>query len=135
MALRHGKDTVVRINSTDISAFTNSTAMTDETDTNEVTCYGAARKAYIAGLGDGSFTIGGVHDDSIAGARAVIKPLKAAGTAVPFQYRPEGTGSGKAQSSVNVIVKSFNMSSPVAEQVAWTAELQMTGALDETNQP
>jgi len=134
MAFRHGKDTVVLLNSSDISPYTNTTAMTDETDTNEVTCYGAARKAYIAGLGDGTFTIGGVYDDTVAGPRAIIKPLKAAGAPVNFKYRPEGTGAGKAQSSVSVIIKSFNTSSPVAEQVAWTAELQMTGTLDETNQ-
>jgi len=134
MSFKHGKDTVVKINGSDISPYTNSTAFSDETDTNDVTCYGAERKNYIGGLGDGTITIGGVYDDSAAGPRAVIKPLKAAKVAVPFIFQPEGTGSGLAQSSVNVIVKSFNESAPVAEQIAWTSELQMTGDLNEADQ-
>ena len=47
---------------------------------------------------------------------------------------PEGTGSGKAQTSVGVLVKTFNESSPVADNVTWTSELQMTGPIDETDQ-
>lgn len=134
MSFVHGKGTVVMINGSDISAYTNTTQMTDESDMNEVTCYGKVRKEYIQGLGDGSFTIGGVYDDSGSGTRAVIKPLKAAGAAVVFLFRPEGTGAGRAQSSVNVLVKSYNESAPVAEQIQWTAELQMTGTLNEADQ-
>ena len=135
MAFRHGKDTVVILAGVDISAFTDSTQMEDETETHETTTYGRARKTYQSGLGDGKFTIGGVYDDGAGGPRAVIKPLKATGTAVTFVYRPEGTGSGKAQSSVSVIIGTFNESSPVGDNVTWTSELQMTGVLDETDQP
>lgn len=134
MAFRHGKDTFLSINGSNITPYTNTSTMTDETDLDDVTCYGAVRKAYITGLGDGTFTIGGVYEDSAAGPRAVIKALKAAGVAVQMIWRPEGTGAGKQQSKVNVFVKSFNETAPVAEKIAWTSELQMTGALDETAQ-
>ena len=134
MAFKHGKDTVVLFNGTDISAFTNNTEDNDETENHDVTCYGAVRKAYTAGLGDGKFTISGTHNDSANNPRAVIKPVKAAGTAVTFVYRAEGTGSGKSQSSVSVLVSNYVQTSPVAGVVTWKAELQMTGALDETDQ-
>lgn len=134
MAFRHGKDTVVTINASDISAFTNTTAFGDETDVHDVTCYGAGRKNYIPGLGDGTVTIGGSYDDGVTGPRAVLKALKNAGTVSQFIFRPEGTGAGKRQSKVNVIVKTFNESAPVADAIAWTSELQETGALDETPQ-
>lgn len=134
MAYIHGKLTVITINASDISAFTNSTSFEDAKDTHDITCYGATRHAWGAGLGDGKITISGVYDDGATGPRGVLKPLLAAGTAVTFVFRPEGTGSGKAQSSVSVIVSSFNESSPSADYIAWTAELQMTGALTETDQ-
>lgn len=135
MATRHGKDTVVIFNGTDISQYTNTTSREDETAVHKTTGYGAAREQYQSGLGDGTFTIGGVYNDAIGGPSAVIKPAKKAGLPVPFIYRPEGTGSGKAQDSVQVIVKTFNVSSPVADNVTWTSELQMTGTLDDSNQP
>lgn len=134
MTFIHGALTVVTLNASDLSAYTNSTDFDDTTDVHDVTCYGASRKAKKAGLGDGKVKIKGTYDDGNGGPRAVIKALKAAGTAVTFIFRPEGTGSGKAQSSVSVIVSSYKESSPVAEMVSWEAELEMTGALNETDQ-
>lgn len=134
MAFVHGRNTVVKLNNVDLSAFTNSTSFGDETDTHDTTTYGRDRKTYAGGLGDGTITIGGTHDNGVSGPRATIKPLKAAGAAVPFVFRPDGTGSGKQQSTVNVIISSYNESAPVADMIAWTCEMQMTGALDETNQ-
>lgn len=134
MAFRHGKDTVVLIEANDLSAFTNSTSFGDETEANETTTYGRTRKTYVGGLGDGKITISGVYDDGATGPRTIIKPLKSAGAAVTFTFRPEGTGSGKQQSIVDVIITAFNESAPVADIIAWTCEMQMTGPLDETDQ-
>lgn len=135
MANVHGKVTVVTLNGVDYSTYSNSTDFKDATDTHETTTYGRSRKTYAGGLGDGTVSVGGFYDTTaVSGPRALFKPLKAAGNAVPFVYRPEGTGSGKAQSSVSVIISSFEESSPVGDMVTWTAELQMTGVLDETPQ-
>lgn len=131
----HGKLTVVMLNGVDYSEFSNSTDFSDSTDTHDNTTYGKNRKTYHAGLGDGTVSVGGFYDTTaVSGPRALFKPLKAAGNAVEFIYRPEGTGVGKAQSRVDVIIASFEESSPVGDMVTWTAELQMTGDLDETAQ-
>ena len=134
MAFRHGRHTVVKVNAVDLSASTNMTDFDDGIDTHDVTCYGATRKAKSSGLGDGKVTISGVSDDGATGPRATLKPLMAAGTAVPFLFQPEGTGSGKTQSSVSVIVSSYKESAPVADMIKWSCELEMTGALNETDQ-
>lgn len=134
MGFVHGKGTVVIFNGVNISAFTNNTEDADDTDTHDVTCYGAARKAYIAGLGDGKFTLQGTHDDGATGPRKVIKAAKRAGSIVPFIYRPSGTGAGLQQSSVSVIVQAYTDTSPVAGVVAWKAVLQMTGDINENDQ-
>lgn len=134
MAGNHSRLTVVKIDSVDISAFTNTAEMADESDMNDTTCFGAVRKSYAQGLGDGTFTLSGVHDNGATGPRKKLKALKAAGVAVIFLYQPNGTGTGKQQSSVNVLVKSYTDTSAVADVVRWKAVLQMTGALDETDQ-
>jgi len=134
MAGNHSRLTVVKIDAVDISAYTNTAEMSDETDMNETTCFGAVRKAYAAGLGDGTFTIGGVHDNGATGPRKKLKAVKAGLVAVVFLYQPNGTGTGKQQSSVSVFVKSYVDTSAVQDVVRWKAVLQMTGALDETDQ-
>lgn len=131
----HGKGTVVKLNGVDYSEFANTTDFKDSTEAHENTTYGRNRKTYKAGLGDGTISVGGFYDNTaVSGPRALFKPLKAAGDAVEFIYRPEGTGTGKAQSIVDVIITSFEESSPVGDMVTWTGELQMTGDLDETPQ-
>lgn len=134
MSFTHGRHTVIILDGNNISAFSDNTEETDGVDTHEVTAYGAARKAYASGLGDGTFSIGGTHDNTAAGPRSVIKPLMHAGDAVPFVYRTEGTGSGLPEEQVDVIIKSYKQTAPVADMVKWTAELQMTGDLTEIDQ-
>lgn len=134
MAFIHGRLAVVIFNGVDISAYCDSNEMTDDTTNHDVTCFGAVRKAYAAGLGDGQFVIGGTHDDGANSPRAVIKAAKAAGLPVPFIDRPAGTGAGKQQSSVNVLVGQYVQTEAASEMTKWKATLQMTGALDETNQ-
>lgn len=134
MAANHGRLAVVKIDSVDLSAYTNTAEMSDEDDMHDITCFGAVRKAFAAGLGDGTFTLGGVHDSGATAPRKKLKALKAAKVAVVFLYQPAGTGTGKQQSSVNVLVKSYVDTIAVADMVRWKSVLQMTGALDETDQ-
>lgn len=130
----HGRLTVVKVGGVDISTFTDTTEFNDGIDTHDTTTYGAARKRYDSGLGDGTISIGGTHSNEIDNPRATLKPMMAAGLAVEFVYRPNGTGAGKPQSIVDVIVKSYKDSSPVANMTKWTAELQMTEDLNEADQ-
>lgn len=134
MSFRHGKDTVFLLGGNDLSQYANDTSFGDETEANETTTYGNSRKTYKAGLGDGKITVSGIYDDGASGPRAIIKPLKAIGDPVTYVLRPEGTGSGRAQSSVSVIITAYNESLPVADVISWTCELQMTGTLNETDQ-
>lgn len=136
MAFTHGKNTFVSLNGVNLSTFTKQTSFEDSTSVHDVTTYGPTRtrKSKAAGLGDGKITISGVYDDSATGPRLTIKPLKAAGNSVAFIFQPEGVGAGKSQSIVNVIIASYNESSSVDDMIQWTAELEMTGDLNETDQ-
>lgn len=132
MAFIHGKNTYVSLNGTDLSTFTRSTTYNQEYDTHDVTTYGKTRKVYIGGLGDGTVTLEGWYSDSSNNPRDVIVPLM--GTNVTFTFRPEGTGSGKPQDSMDVVVGSYNESNPVDNVIQWTCELQMSDSVTVTGQ-
>jgi hypothetical protein len=125
MAFVHGRLTYISLDGDDLSAFTNASELNRTADSHEVTCYGASSKAYVGGLLDGTSSISGVYDNSATGPRAIIEPL--IGTVVELVRRPDGTGSGKAQDTVDVLVTGYTESSPVGDMVTWSADLQCTG--------
>lgn len=126
MSFVHGKNTYVSLDGSDLSPYTNNTEAPTEADTHDTTTYGNDDKTYAGGLRDATFSISGVYDsDATAGPRAVIKPL--VGTTVPFVFRPEGTGSGLPEDTADVVVQSYSETSPVADMITWTAELQRSG--------
>ena len=134
MAFVHGKGTVVSIDGRAMSAYSNSVTFSREADTHDVTTFGRDAKVYAPGLTDGTASIEGTYDNTaVTGPSAVFGPLVGA-AAVDMIYRPEGTASGRPTRTVSVLVSSFEESSPVADMVTWTAELQFSGAIVSTTQ-
>lgn len=134
MAFVHGKGVFVSIDGDDISAFTKNVEFSREADTHDTTTFGKNSKTYASGLKDGTATIEGVYDNTAAtGPAAVLNPLLG-GAAVPFVYQPDGTGAGKAQYLVDVIVNTYEEAAPVDDMVTWTAEVQFTDDVDTTPQ-
>lgn len=127
MAFVHGKGAYVSLDATDLSAFCNSIEFSGEADSHDVTTFGKTHKVYAGGLKDGTCTLEGIYDDGATGPRATIQTLL--GTVVEFIYRPEGTGVGKPESTVDVLVTSYEESAPVADMISWTCELQMSDAM------
>lgn len=132
----HGKNTFVSVNAVNLSAFTSSTDFNDGVAIHKVTTYGPTREreSKAAGLGDGKISLKGTHDDGLTSPRKVLKALMAAKLEVPFLLRHQGTGVGKPQAAVNVIVAAYNESLPVDNMIMWTAELEMSGDLNEADQ-
>lgn len=132
MAFVHGKSTYVSLNAVDLSAFSNTSTMSRKSDSHDVTTYGSNAHKFSGGLLDGSASLGGIYDNTASGPRDTIEPL--IGTNVTFVRRPEGTGSGLPQDSVEVLVVDYVETSPVADMVTWTVELQLSGDVTSTNQ-
>jgi hypothetical protein len=132
MAAVHTKHTFISLNGSDLSSFCNTSEFGRKADKHDLTPYGVDDHKYAGGLGDGSFSIGGHYDDAATGPRDVIEPL--IGTNVTAIRRVEGTGSGKPQDSVEVLVEEYVESSPVAGFVAWSATLQPSGPVTSSNQ-
>ncbi len=132
MAFVHGKNTYLSLDGDDLSAFCTTSTLTRKADKHDVTTYGSNSHKYQGGLGDGTASISGVYDNTATGPRGVIEPL--IGTTVELIRRPDGTGSGKAQDTVDVVVEEYVETSPVADMVTWSATLQLTGDVDSTAQ-
>lgn len=132
----HGKNTYTSVNAVDLSTFTKQTAFERSKTTHDTTTYGPNRKnkSYTAGLGDGKITQSGSYSLDVAGPGATLDPLVDSGDEVALILRLAGTGAGKPQKTVNVIVTSFNTSHPVDDVVQWTAEYQPSGDVTTTTQ-
>lgn len=132
MAFTHGKDTYISLNGSDLSAYTNTSDLKGTADTHDVTTYGKSAHVYKGGLTDGKATLGGVYDDTAAGPHDIIWPLR--GQTVTLVRRPEGTGTGKPQETVSVVVVDYTETNPVADMVSWQCELQLSDTVTEANQ-
>jgi len=133
MAKVHGKGTVIILNGSDLSIYCNTSSITRSADSHDVTGYGSDDHVYQGGLKDGTASIGGIYDNTASlGPKAVVEPL--VGSTVTLIRRPDGTGAGKPQTSVSVLVLNYVETSPVADMVTWTAELQKSGAANDAAQ-
>lgn len=132
MALAHSKRTVVKLDGDDLSAFTNTSNFEKNGDEHDVTTYGKDAHVVAGGLLGGSATMGGFYDTAVGGPRAIIEPL--VGTVVEFIRQPEGTGSTKPQDKVDVLVKKYTESNPVADYVTWSCDMTFSDVIDSAAQ-
>lgn len=133
MAEVHSKKTYVSLNGKDLSQWLNDSDWTRSSDSHDLTCYGADDHVFGGGLGNGSTDLSGKYDDTaVNGPAAVLEPLE--GQVVTLVYRPEGTGAGKPQRSVDVLVGEYKETHPVANYVMWTCKLQHSGPVTRTTQ-
>lgn len=128
----HGKDTFISLDGDDLSDSTNASELGLTADTHDVTTYGKSAHVYQGGLTDGTGKMSGIYANGAAGPKAIIQPL--VGQTVVLVRRPEGTGTGKPQDTVDVVVKGYTESSPVADMVTWSADLQLSDTVDSTPQ-
>lgn len=133
MTFVHGSDTYLSIDSDDISAFCTQSDFKRTADSHDVTTYGKKTHVYRGGLQDGTSSVSGIYDNTDStGPRAILEPLL--GSNVVLVRRPEGTGVGKPQDSVTVLVGEYTETSPVADMVTWSLSLQLSGEVTTTDQ-
>lgn len=132
MSFVHAKDTYVSLDGNDLSPFSDSSELGRTADSHDVTTYGKDSHVYEGGLLDSTFKVSGTYDNGTDGPGAVINPL--VGQKVTLVRRKEGTGSGKPQETVDVLVKGYTESNPVADYIKWSCDLQGSDDIDFTPQ-
>ena len=131
MAFTHGKDSVFKLDNasgslTDISTYVNNVDFPETADVSETTTLGADNKTYIAGLKDATISLAGLWD---ATADAIFGAVVGQSATLSYEYRPEGTASGKIKYTGEAILTSYAISSPVGDAVGYSADLQVSGAV------
>lgn len=133
MSFVHGKGSVSTLGGSDLSVYSNQVEWKRTADSHDVTTFGKNSHVKQGGLLDGTATISGIYDNTATvGPRPVINPK--VGTVVTMIWRPEGTGSGKPQESVSVLVTGYSESSPVADMVTWTCDVEHSDDVTSTTQ-
>ena len=125
---RHGKRTVVLLNGTDMSPFLNEATQTQEIETAETTTFADNDKTYITGLGDGTISTSGLFDSTAGASDAVLSGLIGQEDNT-FTVLPEGATAGARSIIANGQLTSYEVSSPVGDVVAISAEVQADGGL------
>jgi hypothetical protein len=125
---RHGKRTVVLMNGTDMSPYLNEATQTQSIETAETTTFADDDKTYITGLGDGTISTSGLFD-STAGASNDVLSGAIGQEDNTFTVLPEGATKGARSVIANGQLTSYDVTSPVADVVAISAEIQADGGL------
>lgn len=125
---RHGKRTAVFLNGTDMSPFLNDATTTQEIETAETTTFSDNDKTYIVGLGDGTISTSGLFDGSAGASDAVLSGAVGQEDNT-FTVLPDGTAVGSRSIIANGQLTSYEVSSPVGDVVAISAEVQADGGL------
>lgn len=131
---RHGKSAAFKIDNaagtlTDISDVLDEIGFPREVETGETTTFGNQAKTYVVGLSDSTISLSGKFDATVdAHLTALIAALQD-GTldSASYEYGPEGTASGRTKYTGEVLVTSYEVSSPVGDVITFSVELQGTG--------
>jgi hypothetical protein len=130
MAFLHGKGTAVLYRQYDLSSYFNDASVSRSMEPAETTAFGASSKTYIVGLKDGTVSLNGMFDGS---ANAVDEVLQARlgtedGGLVTICYG--GATAGNRVSISKVETTSYDVSAPVGDVVAASAEFQSDSGID-----
>lgn len=120
MAFKHGKDTKVFLNSTEISSFLNSADATRTADVAESTTFGKSAKTYISGSKDGTISLAGFYDATSDGVIAPNLGTSDQELVIGLDGLDalDNTAFGKGNFT------NYGISSPVGDIVAFSADFQ-----------
>ena len=136
MAFRAGTTTFIALDGvngagTNVSRFADSFDWPQSVETQEVSAFGTAAKAFINGLTDGdSVSFSGPYDAVMFSLLTGVKAAQSAGSSTTtILWGPGGSVAGEARVTAEAWVTSVSLSSSVGGRVELSASLQVTGAV------
>lgn len=134
MAFGHGKLAVIKMDNAsgalfDLTAISNAIDLPKSLGTGETTSFGQNDKTYIAGLMDGTVSIGGSYDNALDATIQAAVDAVANNTlaSLTVEYGPQGTATGKPKYTLEVIPTNYNISTAVAGVGTFKLDCQRTG--------
>ena len=126
MAFQHGKNATLKLGTSAITEYLDSTSMPQTVDLAEVTTYGDDYKQYITGLRDGTFSVSGPYSDEL---EAIVGPMFLGTSAIAIEYGPAGTTSGRAKWSGSARINQLDIQAPVGDKGMISIGLQLASDL------
>lgn len=130
MAFLHGKGTAVVFNQSDLSSYFNDATITRTVETAETTAFGASSKTYIVGLQDGTVSLSGMFDGSAGAVDEVLQGVLGTEDGALVSVFYGGATAGNRVSMGQAEATSYDVSAPVGDVVAASAELQADDGID-----
>ena len=121
MPFLHGRNTAVLWNTTVMSGYLTQTDFEVSVETHDVTTYGKGWKEFVPGMLDSTTGFQGIYD---AAAGTVIEDALDTGGAVLTYCPAGGTAIGERARLVSVISANYSESSPVADVVKFSWDVQ-----------
>lgn len=132
MTAVHGKDYYVSIDAVNYTAQIKTSSWEQTPGIHDITGSGTDDQSFRGGQVGRTFTMGGWYDDTDAVCPSNLEDL--AGETVEMIRRPQGTGTGKPETTCNVVVGKYVESQKNDDITQWTCDFTVTGAVVKTTQ-
>lgn len=135
MAFVHGKSAYFNLDTvggspTDLSAYADQIEQSFERELADTTTFGSTAHTFIPGLRNGTFSVSGPYDPTLA---AHLEAIDAAHPAsLTFVVGPQGSTAGQRKYTGECLMSSYSPSLPVGDKNTWSAEFQCSGAVTAT---
>lgn len=118
---------------TDISDSVNDISFPEDLELVDITTFGVTSKQYMVGFADGKVKMSGNWNRTLHVQLAALKAAFRDGTiaSASLEYGPEGTDAADTKISCEVVMTSYEKTSKAKDQVSFSAEFQITGAVTE----
>jgi len=127
----HGKSTGINFAEFNLAPYFNSASVSREAETAESTAFGSTSRSYIVGQKTGTVSVEGMLDSTEDAVDEVLtNVLGSDNTSSPLTLMSGGTTTGKTCVLALPNATSYEISSPVSEIVAVSAEFQSNSNID-----
>lgn len=130
MAFIHGKSATVLFGAYNLSTYLNELGLTKTIETGETTTFSADSKTYVVGLQDGTASLSGLFDGDADAIDAVMQAAIASDNRDVTTLSPAAEAVGVVGYLVDAHTGTYEISSPVADVVSVTADLQSEAGIE-----
>ena len=133
MAFRAGRQAIVTVAGTDISASLSQADVGVTGGTGETTTFGASWQTFLATLLVGTCSLSGYYDPTAStGPAAVLVTAITGLAAVAVVVKPGGSTTGQRSASFSAILTGYSESAPVGGIVTFTCSMTPTSTVTYT---
>ena len=136
MAVVHGKDSYFQLEDSagttlrNLTTYLTDITLTWEQDEAQTTTKGQTPETYVQGHTRAMIDLVGRYDSTVTtGPDVILSGLVGDTGTCGFEFGPEGSGVGKVKYSGECFLTGYEIGSPLADIVGFTANLRITGAV------